>query len=102
MHQHTQLCRSGYFSDCINCRHTADDLLTIPPSYDDLALVVKACDDVLPYLRPLCKTYYHRELRPCLVAFIADSESDPDSSDSEADGCVRENQPAVKRVRKRE
>jgi hypothetical protein len=99
MHQHTLLCRSGYFPDCIYCRHTAVDLLTDPPNYDDMALAVSACDDMLPYLRPLCKSFYLYDLRPCLVAFMADSESEPESSDSEDVGCVRVGLPAGKRAR---
>jgi hypothetical protein len=102
MNQHSLLCRSRVIPDCIYCRHTAVDLLTDPPSYDDMALAVSACDDVLQYLTPPCKSFYLYDLRPCLVAFMADSESDPDSSDSEAAGCTRENQPAVKRVREHE
>jgi hypothetical protein len=101
IHQHTLLCRSGVITDCIYCRQQYVSTTT-PPNYDDLALAVNACDDVLPHLRPLCKTFYLYDLRPCLVAFMADSESDPDSSDSEAAKCTREDQPAIKRVRERE
>ena len=99
MHQHTLLCRSRVIPDCIYCRHTAVDLLTDPPSYDDMALAVSACDDVFQYLTPHCKSFYLYDLRPCLVAFMADSESEPESSDSEEIGCNREGLPAGKRAR---
>ena len=83
-HQHTLLCRSSLDRDCIYCRHTfVDSTSSILPSYDAMALAVTACDDVLPYLRPLCKSFYIRDLRPCLVAFMADSESDGSVSDSD-------------------
>ena len=84
MHQHTLLCRSSSIPGCIYCRHTAVDLLSIPPSYDAVALAVAACDDVLPYIRPLCKSFYLFDLRPCLVAFMAESESDGCESDSDS------------------
>ncbi len=83
-HQHSLLCRSSLDRNCIYCRHTF--VATIPsilPSYDAMALSVTACDDVLSYLRPLCKSFYIRDLRPCLVAFMADSESDGSESDSD-------------------
>jgi hypothetical protein len=102
MHQHGLLCRSRVIPDCIYCRYTAVDLLTDPPSYDVMALAVSACDDALGYLSPFCKSYYLNDLRPCLIAFMADSESDPDSSGSEEAGSSCETQPAVKRVRQRE
>ncbi len=47
-------------------------------------LAVAACDDVLQYLGPLCKSFYIRDLRPCLVAFMADSDSDGIESDSDS------------------
>jgi hypothetical protein len=75
LHQHRLLCRNDYTSDCIYCRHAAVDLLCIPPSYDAMALAVAACDDVLHYLRPLCKSFYLNDLRPCLVEFMAHSDS---------------------------
>ena len=83
-HQHTLLCRSSIVPDCIYCRHTfVYPTSSIPPSYAAMDLAVAACDDVLQYLRPLCKSFYIRDLRPCLVAFMADSESDGSESDSD-------------------
>jgi hypothetical protein len=81
-HQHTQLCRTSIDRDCIYCRHTAVDICSIPPSYDAMALAVSACDDVLPYVRPLCKSFYIHDLRPCLVAFMTDTDSECNDSDS--------------------
>lgn len=81
-HQHTQLCRTSIDRDCIYCRHTAVDTCSIPPSYDAMALAVSACDDVLPYVRPLCKSFYIHDLRPCLVAFMTDTDSECNDSDS--------------------
>ena len=64
-----------------------------PPSYDAMALAVSVCDDVLPYLRPLCKTFYIRDLRPCLVAFMEDSEATGSESDSNSSDHMDDNVP---------
>jgi hypothetical protein len=92
-HQHTQLCRTSIDRDCIYCRHTfVDSTTSILPSYDAMALAVTACDDVLPYIRPLCKAFYIRDLRPCLVSFMEDSES------ADSDNGVHEGLPVSKRL----
>ena len=95
MHQHMLLCRSSIIPDCIYCRHTAGGLLSISPCYDAVSLAVAECDDVIPYLRPLCKSFYLFDLRPCLVAFMADSESDGCESESDSASLM----PSAKRVR---
>jgi hypothetical protein len=88
-HQHIRLCRSkNDGSDCIFCRPFADELVKSLLRYDAVELAIAACDDVLPYLRPQCKSFYIQNLRPCMIAFMADSYAD----DS---GPV---QPAAKRV----
>ena len=92
-HQHTLLCCSSLVRDCIYCRHTfVDSTSSILPSYDAMALAVTACDDVLPYIRPLCKAFYIRDLRPCLVSFMEDSES------ADSDNGVHEGLPVSKRL----
>lgn len=88
-HQHIQICRSkNDGSDCIFCHLFADELVKSPLRYDAVDLAIAACDDVFPYLRPQCKSFYMHNLRPCMVAFLADSYADDSGSD----------QPAAKRV----
>jgi hypothetical protein len=96
VHQHRLLGRSRSIPACIYCRHAAVDVLSILPSYDAVALAVAACDDVLPYIRPLCKSFYLVDLRPCLVAFMADSESD--SCDFDSDSAALMDLPISKRL----
>lgn len=54
------------------------------PAYDEMAFAVTACDDVLHFLVPSLKRYYVNDLRRCLVAFMADSESDTSDSATES------------------
>ena len=73
-HQHSTHCRKRV--SCLECPFTSVEPAPSLPSYDSMALAVAACDDVLRYLVPSMKQYYIHDLRPCLVAFMADSDTD--------------------------
>ena len=80
-HQHSMHCRKRV--SCLECPFSPVEPASSLPSYVSMELAVAACDDVLRYLVPSMKQYHIHELRPCLVAFMADSDSD--SSECESD-----------------
>ena len=92
-HQHSLLCRSRVYGTDCPCRCRAASSVPLPPSYDAMSLTVAACDDVLPYLRPLSRSRYLSDYRPSLVAYMADPPTD--DCESDADGGVL---PVAKRL----
>jgi hypothetical protein len=92
IHQHSLLCKKH--------QNTSDSESAVPttvmPTYDSLSLAVAACDDVLVYLVPSMKQFYIYDLRPSLVAFMQDTESD--SSDCESDRSILAGLPEAKRA----
>lgn len=83
-HQHSLLCRTRVYGPDCPCRHRAPSAEPLPPTYDAMSLAVAACDDVLQYLRPLSRSRYLSDYRPCLVAYMADPPTD--DCESDADG----------------
>lgn len=79
-HQHSMHCRKRV--SCLECPFSPVEPASSLPSYDSMDLAVAACDDVLRYLVPSMKQYYIHELRPCLVAFMADSDTDSSQCES--------------------
>jgi hypothetical protein len=57
---------------------------SVMPSFDSMELAICACDDVLVHLDPTMKQFYIYDLRPSLVVFMWDTESDISSSDSDS------------------
>ena len=94
-HQHSLLCRTRVYGTDCPCRYRVPSSEPLPPSYDAMSLAIAACDDVLPYLSPLCRSRYLSDYRPCLVAFMADPPTDDCESDS--DGGASMDLPAAKR-----
>jgi hypothetical protein len=56
--------------ECDKADCPREDELACEPSYEAVALAVRACDDVLFYLVPYQKSFYCQKLRPRLVSFL--------------------------------
>ena len=56
--------------ECDKADCSREDELAYESPYDEVALAVRACDDVLFYLVPYQKSFYCQKLRPRLVSFL--------------------------------